>query len=314
MGDIFNKKFLIGIFSAAILYSTFVLLTDLNLISNQLSNFDILYIPLILSFIFLGWLVLFSRWVILLNYFEIKLPTKTNFLIYLAGFTFAISPGKSGEFFKAILLKNKFGISRTKSISVIFLERFYDLIGTILVAICIVFFLGNEFLPVLYLGLISIAVIFYLAFSKRGLFKIISLIHRIKFFKKFLSPIENSHNYIQKSRSPKLVIISILLTILHRLVEGVGLFFIISAFGFDLIGFFEIVTTYSTSVIIGTITLIPGGMGITEGSLGGLLSLYGLEFSIAIVIAIVIRLFTLWFAIGAGAIALKFSKSLQQSS
>ena len=311
MGDIINKKFLIGIFSAVILYSIFVLVTDLNLIFDQISSFDVTYMPLILLSIFVGWIVLFSRWIILLNHFEIKIPTKTNFLIYLAGFTFAISPGKSGEFFKAILLKNKFGISRTKSVSVIFLERFYDLIGTIIVATCIVLFLGNEFFPVLFLGIFSIAVIFYLAFSKKGVFKIIGLLDRIKFFQKFLSPLEKSHNYIQESKSPKLVVISILLTILHRLVEGIGLFLIISAFGFDLVGFLEIVTTYSASVIIGTITLIPGGMGITEGSLAGLLSLYGIEFSISIVIAIVIRLFTLWFAIGAGAISLKFSKSLK---
>ena len=311
MGDIFNKKFIIGITCAAILYSIFVLITDLNSIIDQISNFNPIYIPLILSFIVVGWVVLFSRWLILLNHFEIKIPAKTNFLIYLAGFTFAISPGKSGGFFKAILLKNKFGISRTKSISVILLERFYDLIGTIIVATCIVFFFGNEFLPVLYVGIISIALIFYLAFSRMGLIKIIGILAKIRFLQKFLSPLENTHELIQQSKSIKIITISTLMTILHRVVEGIGIFFIISAFGFDFIGYFEILTTYSASVILGTLTLIPGGMGITEGSLAGLLSLYQIEFSIALVIAIVIRLFTLWFAIGIGVIALKFSKSLK---
>ena len=153
--------------------------------------------------------------------------------------------------------------------------------------------------------------IFYLAFSKKGLIKIIGILTRIKFLQKFLSPLENTHDLIQDSKSIKIISISTFITILHRLVEGIGIFFIVSAFGFDLVGYFEIITTYSASVILGTLTLIPGGMGITEGSLAGLLSLYKIEFSTAIVIAIVIRLFTLWFAIGAGVIALKFSKSLK---
>ena len=56
--------------------------------------------------------------------------------------------------------------------------------------------------------------------------------------------------------------------------------------------------------------MLPAGIGITEGSFGSLLSLTGIEISFAVVLGIVIRLFTLWFGVGIGFIALKLSKSL----
>ena len=47
-------------------------------------------------------------WNILLKNSGIHIPLKENFLIYFAGFALSVSPGKSGELLKSILLKNKF--------------------------------------------------------------------------------------------------------------------------------------------------------------------------------------------------------------
>ena len=52
---------------------------------------------------------------------------------------------------------------------------------------------------------------------------------------------------------------------------------------------------------------MPGGIGITEGSMGGLLSLQGIEFSFALIVAVIIRIFTSWYTVIVGFIALKIS-------
>ena len=52
----------------------------------------------------------------------------------------------------------------------------------------------------------------------------------------------------------------------------------------------------------------PGGLGVTEGSFAGLLALYGFELQTTLVLAIIIRFFTLWFGVIVGFISLKLIK------
>ena len=64
---------------------------------------------------------------------------------------------------------------------------------------------------------------------------------------------------------------------------------------------------YSLSVIAGALSFIPGGVGIIEGSLGGLLSVQGIELSVAIAVGVIIRFFTLWYTVIVGFFALKLT-------
>ena len=72
----------------------------------------------------------------------------------------------------------------------------------------------------------------------------------------------------------------------------------------------SIISSYSSSLIVGALSFIPGGLGVAEGSLIGLFSLQNIDFSEAIVIVVLIRFFTLWFSTIVGFVALKTSKSL----
>ena len=61
-----------------------------------------------------------------------------------------------------------------------------------------------------------------------------------------------------------------------------------------------------TSFVIGAISFIPGGIGLTEASLIGLLLLFEVEPSLASTLAIFIRLTTIWFATIVGFIGVRF--------
>ena len=99
------------------------------------------------------------------------------------------------------------------------------------------------------------------------------------------------------------------LTIFYRLIEAIGVYFVLLGFGIDALSYLSIATTYSASIILGAVSMSPGGIGITEVSLAGLMSIQGIEISTALALAIVIRFFTLWFAIIIGFISLKMSKA-----
>ena len=77
--------------------------------------------------------------------------------------------------------------------------------------------------------------------------------------------------------------------------------------------FLKTISIYASSVIIGVITFIPGGLGITEGSLVGLFTLEGIDVSLALILSIIIRLVTLWYSVSIGFIGLKLSGGLSLS-
>ncbi len=292
------------------IYSTFLIYSDFSAIFDQSFNFNFTFIPLILLVVFSSWIFLFIRWSVLLKNYHIDIPIKDSLLIYLAGFTFSISPGKSGELIKSIFLKNKFNIDRSISVPIIFVERFYDILALIVIILFGISFLGIEFLPVIVLSLIIISFTLLLIYSKSKFNYFVRFASRFKFLQKFITPLENSHTVIRKSVTPKIFCISTLLTIVYRLIEAFSVYLVLLGFGIDLIPYFELTSMYSASIILGSISMIPGGLGITEGSLASLMSLQGIAFSTALVLVIIIRFFTLWFGVIVGFIALKFSGAL----
>ena len=55
---------------------------------------------------------------------------------------------------------------------------------------------------------------------------------------------------------------------------------------------------------------IPRGIGITDGALAGLLTTQGIDISTALILSVMIRVLTLWYTVGVGFIALKFTGGL----
>ena len=134
------------------------------------------------------------------------------------------------------------------------------------------------------------------------------IINHIKPLQKFLSNIEESHEIIRHSSDVKTICSCSGLTIVFRIIEAIGILLILQALGINFIEFFNLLSIYSASVILGSISMSPGGLGVTEGSFAGLLTLYELELQTTLAIAVIVRFFTMWFAIVVGFISLKLSE------
>ena len=311
--EFLGKRYLIIILGSIAVYSLFLFFSDFNDVYDRLQNFQITSLPIILLVIFSSWLILFVRWTVLLKKHKILVPLKINLLVFFAGFTLSISPVKSGELIKSILLKNKCGVAVTKSIPIILLERFYDVLGTASIAAIGIIFLGLEFGIVLIPILLAIIGVFYLLYSKRGFGIALKILNRIKPLQKFSDNIEESHKIIRHSSDVKTICSCSGLTITFRIIECIGIFLVLGALGIHFIGFFNLLSMYPISVILGSLSMSPGGLGVTEGSFAGLLTLEGLDLQFALAIAVIVRFFTLWFAILVGFISLKLIDVVRKS-
>ena len=219
------------------------------------------------------------------------------------------TPGQLGELIKSQLLKNKFNVPVTKTAPLVIIERLSDLTGAIIVSI-IGFWLLNINIYVPIIASIVLGLIFLLLKSKKMFNKSIGLIKKVKFASKLADPIAESFDTIQMSLNKKTLVISITLSVCFWLLIGTSSYFVLRAVGIDNLEIIGAVSIYSSSIIIGAASFIPGGVGVAEGSIAGLLNLSGINLSVAFALGILIRIFTLWYGVVTGFVALKISGGL----
>ena len=304
-----GNKILIIVIAVIGLYATFLIASDITTVYDKISDFKIEFFPIILLLVTSNWFVLFFRWHLLLRNAKIFIPVKDSFLILASGFALTIIPGKVGELVKSQLLKTKFGIARSKTVPIVILEQFYTAIGIVMLSFFGIWYFE---LGIYVLGIFTAALIFVfvLLSSKKAFNKIVSLLEKRRFTSKFVEPLSSSYDAIKNGIRGPITLYACGLSMLFWLLEAISVYFILLAFGVEVIGFLTIISTYTTSIMLGILSFLPIGVGVVEGTLTSFFTIHGIEVSLALTIVIVIRLFTRWYGVSFGFIALKFSGGL----
>jgi uncharacterized protein (TIRG00374 family) len=304
-----GNKILIVVIAVIGLYAAFLIASDINTISSKIIDFKIEIIPVILLLVTSGWFVIFFRWHLLLRNAKIFIPVKDSFLILASSFALTIIPGKVGELVKSQLLKTKFGIARSKTVPIVILEQFYTVIGIVMLSFFGIWYFE---LGVYVLGFFTAALvfIFVLLSSRKAFNKTISLLEKRRFTSKFAEPLSSSYDTIKNGIKGPITLYACGLSMLFWLLEAISVYFILLGFGVEVIGFLTIISTYTTSIMLGILSFLPIGVGVVEGTLTSFFTIHGIDVSLALTIVIVIRLFTRWYAVSFGFIALKLSGGL----
>jgi uncharacterized protein (TIRG00374 family) len=106
------------------------------------------------------------------------------------------------------------------------------------------------------------------------------------------------------SLAPGALAVSVLGSLLVWGLEGLAFALCLRALGFFGLTVAAAVSVYAVSTIIGALTFLPGGIGITEASIAGLLVAAGMPAPAASAATLLIRLVTLWLGVAVGWIAL----------
>ena len=279
--------------------------SDIKLISEKLQNFQLEYAFIIIPIITFSFFIRGFRWLLFLKYLKINIGIKNSFGIYFAGMAFGVTPAKVGELIKSQILKNKYSIAISKTAPIIFVERYYDLFGIAIISFVVLLFLNFETWIVLILLAVSILLL-GIAQQKSISLKILNSFSKIPFFNKYVNNLITGYETIHVLLSPKIFIKSILLSKSAWIVESVGVFFIFQAFGSSL-DFSNILFIFTSSTLLGGISLLPAGIGVTEGGMLAQLLLRDIDYSFALCLVLTIRLFTLWMSVIIGFISLKFN-------
>lgn len=302
-----SKNFIILFVGTIIFYGLFTTISDYNLVASVLQEIKIELIPLILLLVTFSIFVKAIRQFYLLKFCRIHIPFRDNFLIFFGGLSLISTPLGIGEAIKTKFLKDNHNVPIGKSLPIVIIEKYHEVLGlTSLIALTLLVYDSIEIKLVLLVGIIISIIIFFLFRNKivTNFFKKIS--QRFNFLKKIIQhPEESQHTFITLTK-PKPMIISWLFTIFSMFIELISVLLIFYSLNFISMDFILVSQLTLTSLFLGNISFLPGGIGITDASLIGLLTSKGVDISLATSITLMVRLVGTWYKSLIGFIAMKF--------
>jgi uncharacterized protein (TIRG00374 family) len=229
----------------------------------------------------------------------IEIPLGWMVLCYFAGFSLAATPGKVGEFMRLWLIRGRYGYPVSRSMPLQIADRLNDAVASfILCATGAAAFAG--YLPILLFGagLVGLGV---LAFAYPALLlAAIGLAYRLFAIKpRLFAGLRRMVRLTATLFSPRVFLPSIALSVLGWGLECVAfaLCLTVVAGAFDpLLAMFIL----EFSNVVGFASFMPGGTGMTELSLSGLMVASGIGLEDAVTVTVIIRAATLWFSILVG--------------
>jgi len=272
-----------------ITYIILILYTDISKLQITFSEIETNYLLIGIGFWFIALIPRLIRWHYFLKEIDNRIPFGTNILYYLAGLSLTIAPGRMGELVRSPLIKRDYGISISKTASVVFVERFYDIIGLLsLMSIGFIFVAFDNTLIIAPLALLTIMIIIFK--NKKLLTKLITKISKLPFLKNLDSNFEEYYDTATKLMKLKFTLFGSLTAIISYWFDVLGIYYIIQSLHGQ-ISLPEVSVAFPASLFIAALSFIPGGIGVFEGGMIGLLVFYGLSYQIALSTTILMRIF-----------------------
>lgn len=299
------NKAIIIVFLILVFYIGFIAYSDFSKFSSNIGQFKFEFLPIILGLSFASYFMMGIRQKILLKRLGIELEIKESLLLYFSGLSMSVTPGGVGEAIKSYYLKKKYGHSVSKTFPLVFIERFHDLAVVIsVIAFTLIFLQISEVIIIVSIIIPLIIIAYILVRIKKLFIKTINFFKRIKKLEKVFDNISKSYDGMYEMLDPKTTIKVWAIGIVSQVFFALSIYSIFLAFDQDFGFIFTTEVVYS-SILFGAISLLPGGVGLTEISTVNFLTDKGMEISLATSIVIMSRLATIWFSTIMGLITTK---------
>ena len=289
-----SKKFFF-LFGILIFYVIFIAYSDFEEFSINISQFDFSYLPIILAFVFLGIMIKSLRQQLLYKQIGVFISFKTGILLFISGLSMEATPGGSGELIKSYYLKKKFGYPLAKTFPTVIMERLLDLTGIAGILLIVGLLLDNYSIISLMLILLSTLSLIFASGKKKKLFNfLLSILEKIPILKKQASSFSESYQVFGELTSGKIMTKTLGLSFFVWMTDAIMIYFIFMGFNLNFDIIFSTFSMYS-SLLLGVLTMIPAGIGVTEVSFVEILRGEGVDTATSTSLVILFRLVTIWF-------------------
>ena len=261
----------------------------------------------LLLLVLAGYLVRFRRWHWYLRHLGETVSWRDNLKAFLASFALTATPGKAGESVKAYFLKRSSNVDPARSLAGLFAERFTDVFSVVLVICVGLFSLPQGRWIVLGIGGVQIAGIALLQRPRWVRRAVLLPVAGWSTARRWVRPVDTMLSDTSALLRPRVLLGGILLGGLPWIGEGVAMYVLFDALGAEAIALHEAILIHAAATLFGAVTFLPGGLGGHEAASVSLSLLYGATQAQAVVATVLVRLLTLWFAVGIGLIILCYT-------
>lgn len=301
-------KIIFSLVFGVLVIAALSLFADVQKLSITLRTFSWWLVPPILALTLFNYALRFLKWQFYLRLIKVRdLSTRDSLGIFFSAFTMVMTPGKVGELLKSYLLRRAVGTPIARSAPIILAERMTDGIAMVFLA---ALGLANTRLgwPVLVITLAG-------ALTATALIQHRPTAERLLTFGEGLGPlgtrIHHLRNFYESSYEllrPRPFVIAVLCGLVSWMGECLAFYLVL--IGLGLPGSFALLIAATSilalSTLIGSASMLPGGLGIADASIAFLLTVSvaapPMTTDIAVAGSLLIRFATLWFGVALGAV------------
>lgn len=298
-------KVILGVVAGVAVYVAFSIWADARNVGRALANFHWSIALAALTLASLNYVVRFLRWHYYLRVLGLAVPAGHSLLVFLAGFSLTVTPGKLGEVVKAILLRESHGIAAARTAPIVVAERFTDLMGLLLLACVGIFTFETDprFLVVgaglIVFGLVVVSVEPIATFFLR-------LSGRVPLVRRLTHKLDEAYRTTAALLRPRPLILGFILSVVSWFFECTAFWAVVHGFDGARVSLQTATFIYASMTVAGALSFLPGGLGVTEAGMLALLGdlATGCSRSVSAAATFITRLCTLWFAVVVGLAAL----------
>lgn len=296
----YRGKILFGVAAGAAVYVVFAAYADWERVRDALAQFRWVLLVPALGLAAFNYFLRFLKWQYYLRVLDLEVPWGESALVFLSGFTLTVTPGKLGEVLKSFLLKQSQGTAITRTAPIVVAERLTDLASLSLLAVSgavtyqagLAGVLVGTALVALGLGLVS---------SRRVCLAIIG-----RAPERLRPRLHELYESAALLLAPRPMVVATLLSVVAWFAECAAFAMIVAGFPGAHAALALATFIYAAMTIAGALSFLPGGLGVTEAGMSGLLvkTAQGVGAPVAVAATFLTRVCTLWFAVAVGCGAL----------
>lgn len=304
MGNL-ERKILWGVVLGALVYAGIALWSDARGLVESLASFPLSVFLLALGLSVVNYGFRFLKWQIYLKALKIRVPAKDSFIIFIAGMAMSLTPGKLGEVLKSVLLKERYQVELSRSAPVVFAERLTDLLGLLVIAGLgiAVFEYGRA--P-FFLTLGGVTLLVGVLNQPKWVGWGLDLVEKLPVVGRFRAHLDRPYQAARRLMRFKILSVTTLLSVIGWAMEAGAFYLILQSLGGSGASVQLAAFIFAMTTILGAISFLPGGLGVAEASMIGVLLVLGVfqDESSATAATYLTRFATLWFGVILGLVAL----------
>lgn len=280
------------------IFSILVALSDGQAVFEAIGRINPARLSLAVILVSGAFVIRFAKWESLSQTAGVSLTRRTSAIVFFSGFMLTVTPGKAGEIWKAGFAAQVGEAAVARVTGVVAAERFTDLAAlAAFVALGPLVIGSGVLMAAVALGVTASLVVVVRSHTVWSLVQ--RILEHLPVANRYIARTDTLRETTDTLFRHRPIAIATGLSLLAWALEGLAFWVVL-----DSIGVSPTLTTvffvYAAGLLAGAVSLLPGGVGVTEASTVGLLVALGYPIELVTVGVLITRVISLWYAVAIG--------------